>query len=112
MIVVVVHQLDSTQGGGGLELFVQLSVGSVNGARGVEVEVWALATGNDFTVYFNRLNCATTSHIGWAFFAPIIQPWTEARRELKCRVFEAWVGLVSREQFVIGTIAFFPSSFR
>ena len=93
-------------------MLVQLSVGSVNRARGVEVKVWALAGGNDFTSYLNRLNCAATSrHPGWAFFAPIIHPRTEARRELKCRVLEAWVGLLSRKQFVIGTITFFPSSF-
>lgn len=89
---------------------VHLPEGTVNWARGVEVEVWTLA-GNDFTSYLNRLNCTATPHIGWAFFAPIIQPWTEARRELEFGVFEAWVGLVGREQFVIGTITAFPNFF-
>ena len=49
--------------------------------------------------------CTAASHISWTCFAPIIQSWTESRRELPLRVFEAWVSLVSREQFFIRTIA-------
>ena len=89
---------------------LQLSVGTVNGTRWVEIEVCTVW--NDFTLNFDWLDCTRTAspHIGWAFFAPVVQPsgWTEARGKLKCRVFEAWVRLVGREQFVIGTIASFP----
>ena len=83
---------------------VRLSEATVNRTRGVEVEIWTLA-GNDFTFYLNWLNCTAAPFIGWTCFAPIIQPWTESRRELPLRVFEAWIGLMSWEQFIIWTIA-------
>ena len=81
---------------------------TVNLARGVEVEVRTLAW-DDFTFYLDWLNCTAASHIGWACFAPLIQPWTESGRELELRVFEARVGLVSREQFIIWTITAFAN---
>ena len=85
-------------------MLVQIPSGAVNRTRGEEVEVWTLA---GFTSYFNWLDCAATPYPGWAFFAPFVHPWTEARRKLKCGVFVSWVGHVGREQFLVWTFATF-----
>ena len=79
-------------------------------ARREEVEVWTLARRNTlaFRIEHGSKGAAALDKPGGAFPALLLHTWTPSRRELKSRVLEAWICLVSWEQVQIWTIAVLP----
>ena len=79
-------------------------------ARREEVEVWTLARRNTlaFRIEHGSKGAAALDKPGGAFPALLVHTWAPSRRELKSRVLEAWICLVSWEQVQIWTIAVLP----
>ena len=108
------HLLDTVQdgggGGGAWDILVCVLKAEVDDARREEVEVRTLARRNTlaFRIEHRSKGAAALDKPGWAFPAPLVHPWAPSRRELKSRVLEAWICLLSWEQLQIWTVAVLP----